>query len=507
MPLTFKSFQSFFSGKQNPENIKIWLHPTYKIAALIHGFGNKSQEATQECCDFFTGQEKNIISSKNFKFTLVELHKLLRPKEDRLVEVILIEYKTDLINYAWVGNFNLFAFGQFPKPNKPSNSLLNTEKLGIARFVNISQGTTSINSHFTYCLSVNLDPQLLPAAQDDILEAVTNLDWQKVGEKISKKQCEWGFLIFPVEKRFSYANPNWPYNPFVGPQEETEREKKGLADIADALFADKEFDGFKIVGGISFPLKNATRLLDGILVSPFGVVLLELKDYVGNITIYLDRENNGIEWINKGIVKSGANPIEKLLKVLRQNFQNVDLGVKNIPVQLRKIGAVVFTYPHSTVTCVEIGGKQTLPPMWHGEVLVVTPPTFAQTLKMFIQNQNLKNRLSKSDIETICNHLEKGNSQIQQDQLKHLQKELAGRYFINLEPDSTLSTEYCEVFHGTIKDSKRPIIAKRYSISPLSRVSHGHDIERQRLGREFLRKRKKEKKREKEKKKIKRKKK
>lgn len=91
------------------------------------------------------------------------------------------------------------------------------------------------------------------------------------------------------------------------------------------------------------------RRIDGVLVSPWGVVPLELKDHRGVIALDPTNRNCGLVKQVDGHESIETNPVNKLDEGLIA-FKGCNLGAA-IDTRLRNIGAVVFTHPQAQVAC------------------------------------------------------------------------------------------------------------------------------------------------------------
>ena len=274
-------------------------------------------------------------------------------------------------------------------------------------------------------------------------------------------------VVFPIEQSFDFVDSRWPYNPFVGPQEDRDHEKRGLARIAAALFAEDDFAGFRIVGGSRFTRANSSRLLDGLLVSPWGVVGLELKDQNGKVVLPLGGQRQTMKVYDENGYREDANPVAKVSEALR-SFSEFNLGC-DLEREHRKTGAVVFTHPDIEVVCLGPDGGELIPPLKSGEVIVATPTSLAGELRRYVRSFSVKKckaPISASQIETICRTLvevapparvEIGSSRI------------LGRFQIPDKPDPDESTSYYQVFEGKFQQRDKKVWVKKFDRVHLAR--------------------------------------
>jgi serine/threonine-protein kinase len=380
----------------------------------------------------------------------------------------MVYYHGEQALCLWVSNPRFYEF-----QGKKVESLLGAPAvqplptLGMEGKIKPQRKQVTIKPDNTYLLCTDgLDHQAIYRLIGEGYEAHSRKEWRRFGEETASEP-DWAFVVFPIEQQFSYLHTEWPYDPFKGAQEELAHEKRGLALIADALFRENDFQGFRIIGGLRFTLPNATRRLDGTLVSPWGVVLLELKDHRGDIRLDLTKLDEDMEIFQRGKVQPQTNPVRKLTEIL-PHFKH-DIGV-NIDLRLRKIGAIVFTNPRAQVHCVRSDGSTVDIPARSGDILIVTPDTLAEQLRRFVRKIDYKYAqshppLNKNQIQEIIKTLSRENVR-KKPEIK--QKRL-GRYSIELEPDVHESTDYYEIFVGVREGTDKPIWAKHFHLPMLSR--------------------------------------
>lgn len=217
------------------------------------------------------------------------------------------------------------------------------------------------------------------------LDASTRSAWNALAAQVLRN-ARGTCLVFPALSSITYRSAGWPYDPFVGPQEDGDHERRGLAELVTGLFRDPTFHGFRVLPTPIFFKENASRLYDGVLASPWGVFLLEVKDWKGRVHLHEHREFNGAEqfaeWPKRTPHKLHTNPVRNMAERLRK-FSGHELLRSLRDKQgggwLSRIGAVVFTHPEVDVRMVRDDG--TLVPPQFGEVVVAKPSDLAQKLR------------------------------------------------------------------------------------------------------------------------------
>lgn len=312
--------------------------------------------------------------------------------------------------------------------------------------------------------------KLLEQQADAFYNATTEQELERLLDT-TKRGDDSIALVFPIHG--SATKPSWPYNPFIGPQEELPHERTGLARIATELFRDKDFYGFKIVpAGVINAKPNANRLFDGCLVSPFGIYLLELKDHreatLDPMAVYGLQTKNGQE----------SNPVQKLTEGGRKfkavfEKHHATLGINK---QLWRYGAVVFTNPKANIAIISNSGEKPLP-YQHGDILITTPKQLGAEIKrlfnIVIEN---KTRLSLKQIDMIAQILLEGDS-------KKNDSQYVGDYEVFLDqPLVSEGTPQAEVFLGcSQQDPNNRVWIKRF---PLDQLYYSGEEQRKALERE-----------------------
>ena len=293
----------------------IWVSMCGNICIIIDAVSiSKNPEHTKKSIVEFLNEEENeLLTYLNQKIVEKINDYLMKKNDDMLASVSVLKKLDNIIYYSSVGNTQILKVTATQTTPLIAFSNQPESVLGM-RNIEIISGSFFIDHDATYIVATDgLDFKELKLSDLDNLK--NNNDWYSFANKI-KKENDWSFCLFPFEKTLSYENYEWPYFPFVGPQEEYEHEKNGLAKIANTLFNDPDFNGFKILGGAEIAVKNSFRKLDGILISPFGVVLLELKDWYGDIEVPIEGRGRPMRANFEGSIHTDTSPIVKILSLI-----------------------------------------------------------------------------------------------------------------------------------------------------------------------------------------------
>jgi len=381
----------------------------------------------------------------------------------------------DSFQVSWVGNIRLYAYKdnekiQLLEPLRRPDSVIGQNKE-----VLIKSMSHEIKKDYFYILAtdgIELECENIPNLE--LLQTDTALyEWVDV---VSVEE-DWTLVIFPFENLQTHEKQSWPYNPFIGIQEDRDHEKRGLASIADALFLDKNFNGFKIVGGGYIAKQDSTRMLDGILISPYGVILLELKDHYGDVSLSVVNRGS-MNCIDKdGCEHRMPSPYSKLNDiVVTFSEQN---SLKDLDLKLKRLAAIIFT--HDTAKVKIYTDDVTLDmPQKIGNIIIANPSQLSQIIKKYIR-ETLGKKFKLLSSETI-NELAiklKGDAPSSQSDKTIIKN----RYVYNpKEIIQQESTEYYNLFEGQDRRRKKSVWIKKYKLSTLTRKSIEEEAER--IGRE-----------------------
>ncbi|HMJ15223.1 MAG TPA: hypothetical protein VK524_27600, partial [Polyangiaceae bacterium] len=298
----------------------------------------------------------------------------------------------------------------------------------------------------------------------------------------------WRAFVFPAEAHLGFVNPKWRANPFVGFQESRPWERLGLRFLADELDALEDFRGFRIIGGQHFikrldqlrqgqghqrghrpPRKDerspASRLLDGMIATPYGVLLLELKHFAGRVELEPQNENSRM-WHTRanGVRERHPNPVANLEFALR-DLATFDFGI-DVDLKGKLGGLVLFTYPTCQVTCIEPSGRAQGIPYDCGKVLIGTPVTAAEQIRWFAKAVRAQH-LTAEMLERIARRFGPEGAghpkRAQRAQPESWTK--LGRFLVSSEPIADESTSYCQVFPARAEGRERRLWAKRYRLT------------------------------------------
>lgn len=465
-------FKSFVSKNQLQNGDEVWISMCGNICIIIDAVSiSKNPLFTKNVIlEFLNENESELINLTSSEILIEINNALLKINNDLLSSVCVLKRIDDYINYSSVGNSqiikltNIQSIFILESLNQPESVL------GIDSII-INFGSFQIESDATYILSTD-GLNFNDIKINNLSSLKNNNDWYNFANNL-KKEVDWSFCIFPFEKTLSYENYEWPYFPFVGAQEEYEHEKDGLSKIANALFQDPDFNGFKILGGADIPIKNTFRKFDGVLLSPYGIVLLELKDWFGNIEVPVDVGRSKIRATYNNLQKSENSPIDKIkdamdIFTLWGIFNDIDL-------QEKKIGAIIFTHQNSEIQFVDGLGNSLQNIYKSGNILISNVENFPKILKHYWKNdisKGKKYKLSIEQIELICNnYLGKNAEQYAPDNLSNISIK-NNKYSFNFNSkDENLSTEYYTLYKGLDNRKNKPVWIKEYELTTISKGS------------------------------------
>lgn len=482
--LIFKAFQSSDEGTTNPSADRVWIHPRGDVAVIIDGVSGTGAgvRAAENCIEFL--DEYSDLALNNAESLMRDLHDYLQ--SDNLQAVAgVVRWRDKTFELIWSGNLQLYTIDTLrqristliPAETQPLHAL------GMAGPPQFQTATFEVRPDSFYLFATDgIDFHTLRANVHMPSASLPSLQWAKLARSAAR-ESDWTLLTFPVETQYSFAHTGWPYDPFIGPQEDRDHERRGLAKIADAMFKESDFEGFYIAGGYRLFTENAMRRIDGVLVSPWGVVLLELKDHRGVITLDPTNRNCGLVKQVDGHESIETNPVNKLDEGLIA-FKNCNLGAA-IDTRLRNIGAVVFTHPQAQVTCFHPNKPRTMLPTRQGNILIVSPATLPDQLRRFVQcamGKHASAPLSPAKCRQIAQSLTRQARPPRSDTGAH---KTIGRYtFRDEQLDPTESTSYYQMYKGHDTRLDRLVWLKRFQLSQLTRGEPDHEEER--IAREMI---------------------
>ena len=462
-------FKSFVSRNQSKNGDNIWISVCGNLSVIIDAVSiSRNPELTNKFIIEFLNELENDLMQHTSEEIIIKLNDtLVHKNNDLLASVCVLKKINNTIHYSSVGNTQII------KLTKQSMSLLidfmnqPESVLGLQDII-IKTGDFLIEHDSTYIAST--DGLNFNELKHTALETLkNNNDWYRYADSI-KKENDWAFCIFPFEKTLSYENYDWPYFPFVGVQEEYEHEKEGLSKIANVLFHDSDFEGFKILGGAEIAVKNSFRKLDGILVSPFGVVLLELKDWYGDIEVPIEGRGLLMKAIYEGNVHTDTSPIVKINEAM-DDFTSWSI-FKNLQLQEKRIGAVIFTHKNAKIKCIDGLGNPLENIYKSGNILVSNIDSFPYILKQYWKKDLTKgkNKISKETIDFICDsYLDKKSNSIQNELCTSIKN---GKYSFDFtNKDENLSTEYYTLYKGLDTRKNSFVWIKEYELTTISKGS------------------------------------
>ncbi len=493
---------------------KVWIHDSGNVAVLADGVSGssdpvKSADYIVEILKNFSYEENNtekidfLNTSLNEIILKLNKHLIDKAKYENLklyAVVVIIRKIENVVEFAWVGNPRLYQINPnsykddqiknvIPIESQPIEVIGFNESISPnSQVINLEQ-----NSDSFFILSTDgIDYEKLKKIDVKILNSKkTEKDWKDLGRDIASEK-DWAFIVFPYENRLGYIKQEWPYNPFVGKQEEYEHEKKGLSDIADVLFKDKNFDGFKIVGSNPMINKNGKiRRFDGILISPLGIYLLELKNYTGKITMDMDKylefseymDNNGELHKNKGNNK--AKNIIEIINIFADNIKKTagKICLNNVANNFIKNGLFIFTNSDLNVECIIDQVSRPIP-IKYGEVIITKIIDIPEMLKKNFNDSKIKdkNKLTKEEINLLSETL---NNAIFEEKTVNNETDFKtiGRFKFDLMSGEDIY-QYLKIYKGHYVENKnKKILVKEYKLTTMAKGNE--EEERKRLEREL----------------------
>jgi hypothetical protein len=366
-----------------------------------------------------------------------------------------------------------------------------TDSIHVSSYIDLENQPTSVLG-FNECLSVNQfeikieDDELYVLTTDGVsIELAQSSDLKYASFQSGNLHSlflpyvldhDWSALIFPLSKIRSYSDDSWPYNPFVGVQEEMPHERRGLSEIASELFSSQYFDGFRIVSSPPILKNQSSLLFDGLIVHPYGVLPIELKDHHGEVVISMDSSDRKAFFVKNEIGNSSfTNPVHKMREGLRV-LGDLNVFSTLIP-ELKRNGLIVFTSSSVDVKCLYQGKESETPFIEAGEVIVAKTNNLVEALLSSYKKRfgkKLKPKLSDADINTIVKALTELKPSFDSDKI------LIGDYECSNSIMDKESSDYYEVFQAWSYDEN--LWAKCFAFDQLGSLERRAEI--QSLGRE-----------------------
>ena len=365
-----------FRGSLRSEN-SLYIHSSGTQAIVIDGALGAGRDAAEEFC--YEWLKENEALRQFDPFVLTErLHESLKSMELR-ASMAIVTQVDDEFQFASVGEYFIHEV----HPNQDLSQVISFQRsgyLGASRLARPEFSKLPLDRNLAYVLCTpDLDRRKLRQSPIEF-DAVKGGDLEEQLSSLSQSD-EWTALAFPIGGITDFDNPNWPYYPFVGIQEELPHERLGLSLIADALFKSPEFRGFKILEAPHIIEKNHSRMLDALLVSPYGVFPLELKHYFGEMELLLGRDKDGLRRNGRAGWRTERNPemkLRKTLPVFRSPGWTHPLN--SLPYEHRKDGILVFTRENAEITCIAQDGRRNSLPHKEGDIIICNPSNIARAL-------------------------------------------------------------------------------------------------------------------------------
>jgi len=438
----------------------VWFHPSYSQAVIFDSVSSNSDVSSSDLCQQYF-ESLNKIDQLHPKQLLTELHERLRSEKKQAVAAVITQTDTGY-TYHYVGNLNLYKVADNITPCQKRYLKHPLEVLGQEQMPLIETICLPDSADAAYLLSTDgLDH--IKLLESDISQQM--LEQSMTGTLSKFKQTDdWAAIIFPITHSQTFVRTDWPYYPFVGQQEDRKHEKRGLAEIADELFHDPVFEGFKLTACPPLVSANSSKLLDGILLISAAIMPLELKDYHGQVTLDLDKVM-GVSVINElGHKAKERRPDIKVREALRA-FENLGT-LKDLIPERKRTGLLVFTHPHVSLKILK-GGEEQIIPYIEGDVLITTTKTLPVALRKKFKSALKKKPIDNAMIDKLISEL---NSTPSSSYSSEFQIE---NYSIESSPIAEESNDFFSVYRAQCDGD--PCWAKLYKFDHLSKG----DINRQ----------------------------
>ncbi|WP_372997118.1 protein kinase domain-containing protein [Marinobacter sp.] len=453
-----------------------FIHPSGRQAILLDGVsGANPGRARQLCLNWL---EANAGEHPTAPAAIFEgLHERLAASDCQAVGAVVTR-TGQRFQVDYVGNIRLYAFSD----NQPVRLLLDEalsqpeQTLGQPRVPVPETRLVDLQPDTNFLLtSDGIDHQKVTESGLNASDFRGASLYQQLAPMA--RENDWSALLFPVAEQAELVRKEWPYNPFEGVQEERYHERTGLQAIADALFAERTMAGFRIIPSPAITSKNSSRCLDGLLVCPLGIFPLELKDYYGDITLHLGKDQReSLVISHNGKQQKTTNPVVKVREAIRP-FSMIPALQSIQEVRARRMGIVVFTHPAGKVTCLGMDNTPCPLPWQDGEVLICQPASIAQGIKAYAREytgKKFRPQLSEADIDQICRGLLNVDS-------APARNPVGGGFNVDYEhPLVSESSPYYTVYPATLDGDE--LWAKEFRLSSLSGVSRAEELSR--IGRE-----------------------
>ena len=459
-----------FRGPLRSEN-SLYIHSSGTQAIVIDGAPGPGRDDAERSCYQWLKENEHSEPFKHNEL-LHTLHESLKSMELR-ASVAMVTQVDDKFRITTVGSY--FIVDVFPNRNELGvRDIGKRDHLGSATPPPSWESDRRVDGNSAYILcTLELDREVMRDSQIT-LDEVKRGDFGNQLAEFSLSD-QWTALVFPIGGITDFENPNWPYHPFVGVPEELPHERLGLSRIADALFKASEFNGFKILEAPHIIEKNHSRMLDALLVSPYGVFPLELKHYSGKMELLLGRDEDGLRRNGRAGWRTERNPEMKLRKTLPA-FRNPGWThpLSTLSYMHRKDGILVFTNENAEITCIAQDGRRNSLPHKEGDIIICNPSNIAEAL---LQNnrRRVRDLSSPQKIDALIRRL------MHRTDITETPQQPTDAYQVDfgnmLESEST---DYFVVYSGTHEGDD--VWVKEYKHTVLSGLSQEEEFTR--LGRE-----------------------
>ena len=382
--LTFRQI----AGERHSVN-SLFIHPSGMQAIVVNGIPNTDDDVAEKECYEWLQASADPDTLFDHEVLFNDLHQWLQSMELQATAAMVSQVgKT--FEISWVGNYTAAEVTEtYRRPNQlVAQTDVPQTVLGVGsmpRVTHKKRSSTGNNGFILY--GQGLDRERLSR----VSMSLSQIRQGDIGEELSRYATNdsWSAIVFPIGTIADLSDPNWPYDPFIGKQEPRTWERSGLRKIATALFGAKDFEGFRILEGphVQGPGPYSSRTIDALLICPYGVFLLSLKDHLSPVEIHLGRDQRQ-SMVVKGRGRSRdrmeTNPVIVLREAIRPFASEIRPIVERVlgrGANLHCTGMVVFTNDNADVMIVERNGAQNRLPYRDGDVTILRPTSLPRVIR------------------------------------------------------------------------------------------------------------------------------
>ena len=372
---------------ETPSVNSLFIHPSGMQAVVVNGIPDTDDDAAEEVCYQWMQEELNPDEPFDPKELLTYFHELFKDNELQ-ASAAIVTRDGPALQVHWAGDFNIAAVTEEKRLLKyvVTQYRDTTSRLGIgseAGFSEVELRLTGNNGFILYGHDLNHD-RLRRSKMS--LSEIRQGNARELFAQYANRD-NWSALVFPIGVIADLADPNWPYDPFMGEQEPRLHERAGLRKIAAALFRNRDFDGFKIIEGPQVVPPNyiISRLPDALLICPLGVFLMELKDHYGSWDLYLGRDKlNSLVSRSSRHRESQNNPVATVREALKPFSSEFNrMAERVLGRRIHCMGMVVFTNDSVDLDIIDRDDRKRQFPHQDGDVIICRPRNLVDGVRKY----------------------------------------------------------------------------------------------------------------------------